>query len=255
MIPKIIHYCWLSNDPFPKLVATCIESWEKVLPDYEIKKWDMTAFDVNSVPFVKEACEQKKWAFAADYIRLYALYHHGGIYLDSDVLVKKNFDPFLANECFSSMECTDHLYKESLSKHLIDTEGNVIDENTILIPGIAIQAAVIGSVKGNPYIHDCLSYYNDRPFILANGELNNKVILPNVMAFIAGKYGFKYINREQLLQEGVMLYPSDYFAGYPDLETRESYAIHCCCGSWRKKTLLRKFIDNVKLFFFIKRTN
>jgi hypothetical protein len=253
MIPKIIHYCWLSNDPFPELVATCIESWKKVLPGYEIKKWDMNAFDVTSVPFVAEACKEQKWAFAADYIRLYALYHHGGIYLDSDVLVKKSFDSLLYNECFSSIECTEHLYKESLAKNLIDTEGNTTDENLILIPGIAIQAAVIGSVKGNSYIYDCLSYYKDRPFILENGELNNKEILPNIMAYIAKKYGYKYINKEQLLRDGIRLYPAYYFAGYPDLETKYSYAIHCCCGSWRKKTLLRKLIDHLKLLLFMKR--
>ena len=48
-------------------------------------------FDVDSVAFVKEACNLKKWAFACDYIRAYALYHEGGIYLDSDVRVIRPF--------------------------------------------------------------------------------------------------------------------------------------------------------------------
>ncbi|EYA44040.1 glycosyltransferase sugar-binding region containing DXD motif family protein [Bacteroides fragilis str. 3397 N3] len=32
-------------------------------------------------PFAKEAYEKRKWAFAADYIRLFALYNYGGFFL------------------------------------------------------------------------------------------------------------------------------------------------------------------------------
>lgn len=85
MIPKKIHFCWLSGDEFPPLIQYCIDTWEKVLPDYEIILWDTKRFDINSIAWVKEAFEAKKYAFAADYIRLYAVYTEGGIYLDSDV--------------------------------------------------------------------------------------------------------------------------------------------------------------------------
>ena len=47
------------------------------------------------MPWVKQAFEAKKYAFAADYIRFYALYNYGGIYLDSDVEVLRSFDPLL----------------------------------------------------------------------------------------------------------------------------------------------------------------
>ena len=83
MIPKIIHLCWLSGDEYPPMIKKCIESWKRYLPDYEIMLWDTKRFDVNSVLWTKQAFECKKYAFAADYIRLYALYHYGGIYLDS----------------------------------------------------------------------------------------------------------------------------------------------------------------------------
>ena len=95
MIPKIIHLCWLSGDEYPPMIKKCIESWKRYLPDYEIMLWDTKRFDVNSVLWTKQAFECKKYAFAADYIRLYALYHYGGIYLDSDVLVYKSFDDLL----------------------------------------------------------------------------------------------------------------------------------------------------------------
>ena len=84
-IPRKIHYVWLGSAPLPASVKDCIKSWEKYMPDYSIKCWNEKSFDINSVPWVKEAIQQKMWAFASDYIRLYALYTEGGIYLDTDV--------------------------------------------------------------------------------------------------------------------------------------------------------------------------
>ena len=75
-----------------------------MIPDYEIVCWDKERFDIESVPFVKHAYACRKYAFAADYIRLYALYTEGGIYLDSDVMAFKRFDRFLHHTAFSSIE-------------------------------------------------------------------------------------------------------------------------------------------------------
>ena len=47
MIPKIIHYCWLSGDPFPESIQRCIDSWKRVLPDYEIVLWDTKRFNIS----------------------------------------------------------------------------------------------------------------------------------------------------------------------------------------------------------------
>ena len=82
MIPKRIHLCWLSGDPYPQKIQKCIDSWKVHLPDYEIMLWDLKRFDIAQVPWVEQAFRVKKYAFAADYIRLYALYNYGGIYLD-----------------------------------------------------------------------------------------------------------------------------------------------------------------------------
>lgn len=88
MIPKVIHYVWLSNDPFPSKIKKCMETWQTIMPDYEIKRWSTENFDISAAPnYVQEAFKQRKWAFVADYIRMYALYHEGGIYLDSDVKI------------------------------------------------------------------------------------------------------------------------------------------------------------------------
>ena len=96
-IPKIIHYCWLSGTPFPDLENRCIESWKKYLPDYELILWDKERIKEIHSSWIDSAIAQKKWAFAADYVRLYALYNYGGIYLDCDVEVLKSFDELLVS--------------------------------------------------------------------------------------------------------------------------------------------------------------
>ena len=95
MIPKIIHYVWVGGKPLTPLAEKCIASWKKYCPDYEIKRWDEKTFDVNQNKYCKQAYECKKWAFASDFVRLYVLYNEGGIYLDSDIEVLKNFDDLL----------------------------------------------------------------------------------------------------------------------------------------------------------------
>ena len=85
MIPKIIHYCWLSNDPVPENLQKCMDSWKRYLPDYEFMLWNFDRFDKKSSLWVEQAFDNRKYAFAADYIRLFAIYNYGGIYLDMDV--------------------------------------------------------------------------------------------------------------------------------------------------------------------------
>ena len=106
MIPKQIHYCWLSGEPYPKLISDCIESWKIHLPDYKIILWDTKRIDINSNLWLKQAFETKKYAFAADYIRFYALYHYGGIYLDADVEVLRSFDGLLNRHEFVGEEAS-----------------------------------------------------------------------------------------------------------------------------------------------------
>jgi mannosyltransferase OCH1-like enzyme len=95
MTPKILHLCWLSGDEYPPLIKKCVDSWKEKCPCYEIKIWSTTTFDMGSSLWVQQAFEKKKYAFAAGYIHFWAVYSYGGIYLDSDVEVIKNFDDSL----------------------------------------------------------------------------------------------------------------------------------------------------------------
>ena len=109
MIPKIIHFCWLSGEPYPPLIEHCINSWREKLPGYQFVLWDKAKADGIASEWVQEAYRNRKYAFAADYIRCYALYHFGGIYLDADVEVLKNMDELLVCKSFLGYDSTGAL--------------------------------------------------------------------------------------------------------------------------------------------------
>lgn len=250
MIPKIIHYCWLSNDPFPEKIQMCINSWKEVMPDYELKLWNAQNFDIeNSVPYVKEAFDNRKWAFAADYIRMYALYTEGGIYLDSDVKVLKRFDEFLSNSFFSSMEYHPFVIEQNNSLSNLSSNGNRITDN--YISGIEIQAAVMGAEKGCPFVKDVLNWYQDKHFVKPNGTLGLDVIAPQIYARIAENYGFRYIDTDQKLRDNIMIYRSEIFAGNRREATPVSYAIHFCENSWNSRSFRKKMTHYLKYFVFL----
>ena len=200
-IPKIIHYCWLSGDPYPELVQHCMRSWMEKLPDYEFMLWDMSRFDIHSVPWVEQACAAKKWAFAADYIRLYALYNYGGIYLDSDVEVLKPFDDLLDREYFFGREHTPDRIENQDS----------------------LEAATFGAEKGLPFLKSVMAFYESLDFCDKNGFLNTTT-LPTVMA-------------RTLRDNSLDVFPMDYFSPKNTRtlaleKTKNTYSIHHFNGSW-----------------------
>lgn len=243
MIPKVIHFVWLSNDPFPSKIKKCMDTWKKVMPDYEIKRWSTENFDISSAPtYVQEAYKQRKWAFAADYIRMYALYTEGGIYLDSDVKVLKPFDDFLNNNFFTSLEYHPSQIEMTGAMDMIDAEGNRIKDG--FVSGIQIQAAVMGSEAGCAFVKDVMDDYQRRTFEMPEGSNGTGVIAPFVYARVMEKYGFKYKDVDQLLQDNIKVYRSEIFAGNKHEATAESYAIHYCAHSWKPT-----WIEKLKKFF------
>jgi len=239
MIPRKIHYCWLSGGEIPEMLQKCMATWKEVLPDYELVLWDQKKFDINSVDFVKEAVSVKKWAFAADYIRLYAVYTEGGIYMDMDVLVKKTFDSFLGHDFFSAVE----LYppgKNDKNKIYVSEDGSVVQR----IAGIALQAAVFGAKAGHPFLKGCLKWYENRRFILPDGSFFNQILSTDIYATIAQTYGFRYKNEEQNLTNNMKIYSTSTIAPHIWNFDKNSFAVHCCAGSWRGKSLLTKYIKD-----------
>lgn len=216
-IPKVIHFCWLSGDDYPELIQKCIESWKRKLPDYKIKCWNTDNFDVNICRYTREAFREKKYAFVSDYIRLYALYKEGGIYLDSDIEVLKEFDTLLEDSAFTGFEK----------------------------PG-QIAAWIFGSEKGNPIFKEFLDYYIDRPFVLADGKYD---LTPNPIPItkICIKHGLILDGTMQKLNY-ITIYPQDFFCPYDRTTeklniTENTYSVHYFNGAWisdEKKMVINK---------------
>ena len=206
---------------FSVLIKKCLESWRKVLPDYQTVLWDTKRFDVNSHPYVKAAFEAKKYAFCADYIRIYALYTMGGIYLDSDVMVYKSFDPFLDHKSFTSIEFHSNFLYARVSEKKEKLVG--------------IEAAVIGAEKGETWLKDVLEYYDGTRFF-AKGPKRDYNIMPRVIARVLAKnYNFQYVPVYQELTNGLIIYSSDVFSDkrVPQ-ESPIKYSSHMCNNSWGK---------------------
>ena len=212
MIPKTIHLCWLSGDPYPSSIQQCLESWRKHLPTYEIVLWDTHKFDVDSILWTSQAFKKRKYAFAADYIRLYALYHQGGIYMDSDVLVYKPFDDLLHLPYFIGEDYTG-----------------------------CFEPAIIGTEKGNPWIKEVLDYYEGRTFVKADGSLDTKGLPVIFNETLSPNHTFRSIDKIESFQEendeiNIFTYPffngRDYTGA---VRYKESYCSHNYLGSWYKK--------------------
>lgn len=207
MIPKIIHYCWFGGKPLPEFARQCIASWKEYLPEYEIREWNEQNFDVNGNAYVREAYEARKFAFVTDYVRLYALYTEGGIYMDTDVEVLKPLDRFLFHAAFSGFE----------------------DDKMI-------PTGIMASEKGGRWVRENLAYYMDRHFLKPDGNLDlttNVVTLTNYML----KHGLKQNNTYQDFPGLITFYPKDFFCPKSHVNgriylTSNTHTIHHFAGSW-----------------------
>lgn len=226
-IPKIIHYCWFGGNPLSKLAEDCIESWKKHCPDYEFVRWDESNFDLNCNRYVLEAYNSKKWAFVTDYVRLYALYHYGGIYMDTDVEVVQSLDQFLYHDAFTGCE-----------------------NEKFCVTGL------MAARKNHPWIKSLLSYYDDRSFILPDGDYDHTPNTEVITDYTIKEYGWKPLDKFQELKDGLVIYPFEYFCS-KDYETGEiyktenTYSIHHFNGSWHteeEKKWRKKNEQYTKLF-------
>lgn len=238
MIPKVIHYCWFGNNEMPPLIKRCIASWRKVLPDYEIKQWDESNFDFNMAPLCREAYAAKKWAFVADYCRIYALYTEGGIYMDTDVMVMKSFDEFLKYSFFSSQEYQPWVF-DSVKQNFVDENGVCIDANNY-VPGFGIQSGIMMAEKGISYMKDCFDFYNE----LHLPENLMDIVVVKILSKKMEKYGYRYTIEEQYLEQYNMRISCPHIFSNMTMLTKDSYAWHMYYRSWGKGFSLKQLLRN-----------
>lgn len=235
MIPKIIHLCWFSGDPYPPLVKKCIDSWMQNMPNYQIMLWTEGMAREIGNNFINQALDKKKYAFAADVVRLYALYKYGGVYLDSDVYLYKPVTPLLKSTFVSVIEYHEGIVKPS------DTDKNgKRKEGVMAVNGIGLQAAFLAAIPNHPLVKILLDYYKDKSFINKDGSLETGIIAPAIFSQILEPYGFLYLNCEQHLEEDSIIFPSYYIASNTQSILKNSYGVHCCNNSWKDKSFMSR---------------
>ncbi|MDO4946881.1 MAG: glycosyltransferase [Fibrobacter sp.] len=213
MIPRKIHYCWFSGEPFPADVTQFLDGWKQVLPDYELILWNRSKAEATGIPWVMQALAKKKWAFAADAVRLYALETEGGIYLDTDVEVVKSFDPLMGREYFFGFENGSR----------------------------RIEGAILAANKNHPAITKALDFYRQESFNYTESQVN-ELVLPNILA-----------NAFNSLRDPLEIFPEDFFSPKSFIDgkiraTAETYCIHHFQSNWRPESVRKGIERRQKLY-------
>lgn len=225
MIPRIIHYCWFGGGQMPPLAIKCINSWEKYLPEYKLMLWNEKTFDVTCCKYVAQAYESRKFAFVTDYVRLWALYEYGGVYMDTDVEVLRPLDDFLKHEAFSGFE-----------------------------DGELIPTGIMAAKRRHPWIGMLLEDYTDLDFIKQDGSFDLTTNVVRITRRTMQYSPFKQDDTFQELKDGLAIYPKrifcpkSYDTGRIAL-SRDTATIHHFSSSWhteeeRKQHRIQKTLRN-----------
>ena len=212
MIPKTIHYCWFGGKEKPKSVIKCIASWRKYCPDYVIKEWNEQNFDVNAIPYTRDAYQAGKYAFVSDMARFKVLYDEGGVYFDTDVELIKPIDDLVERGAFMGWEKAD-------------SQGNVH-----IAPGLGMAAP-----QGFPFYKEILDGFAKLSYYKDDGQWNSYTMIPLVTDLLKQK-GLAMDGSRQKV-DGLTIYPSDYLCPMDSLTgeihlTNNTFAIHHYTMSW-----------------------
>ena len=221
MIPKIIHYCWFGPAALDNISKRCLASWQKYCPEYSLMRWDENNFSCKENEYAAEAYIAQKWAFVSDYVRLAVLYDQGGIYLDTDVEIKRPFDDLLQQAAFMGFESSDK-----------------------------VATCVIAAEKHHPLIKAMLDLYEGKRFINDDGYFDETTNVAKVTALLLER-GLKLNDAKQSI-DGMVVYPREYFSPKDLLTgrinvTKNTYALHHFNASWmthkqKYNTRLAQFI-------------
>ncbi|MBR1653685.1 MAG: glycosyl transferase [Clostridia bacterium] len=200
MIPKRIIFCWFGGKEKTENIQNCIKTWKEQMPDWEYLEINEENFNTNYNEYVRNAYENKKWAYVSDVARLWALFNYGGIYMDTDVLVYQPLDKFLKHDFFTGFE----------QKHYPVT-------------------ATMGAKKGNKLILEMLDIYDFKDFKTYKNwheyETNTMI-----MSEIIGNY-IDRDKEEYQEKDGIAIYPRKTFC-YNENVDEECYTKHLMFGSW-----------------------
>lgn len=209
MIPKIIHYCWFGKKEKPATVRKTIDSWQFHLPEYQLKEWNEENFPIDTYLYAQQAYEKGKMAFVSDVARVAALSKYGGVYLDTDIEIKKDFSELLLNK-----------------KVVLGFENS----------GRHVMTAFMASERQHPLWSELLAEYQTKSFVKSNEELD---MTPNthIITSLLLTKELQLKNEIQQLSQDIWVYPENYFSAYnfkymEDISDFNTFTIHHCNATW-----------------------
>ncbi|HAQ38269.1 MAG TPA: hypothetical protein DCQ58_07140, partial [Saprospirales bacterium] len=232
MIPKVMIYIWLGGKKYPGVVKECLDSWTQHLPYYKIIRWDESNIP-KDIPFVNHMLKKEQWAFASDCLRFWVLYHHGGIYMDTDMRIFQDFDPLIKEDAL-------FFGKENES---------------------VVSGGIFGCDKHNQIMHHCLVDYLKYKNSSEIDHLNlNDLVVPKLITSQLKKFQFVSDKNEYQKNEFFTIYPTEVF--YPisfdqriDIDsfkpTELNYGIHLWNASWHdefQNITHKKFRKSITIF-------
>ena len=223
MIPKVIHYCWFGYNKLPNNTKRYIKTWRKYCPDYEIKEWNESNFNIDCCKFVRQAYNNRAWAFVSDYARVKIIYDNGGIYLDTDVELLKNLDFLLDNSFFACVSQIESLCNSGLG---------------------------YGAEAGNPVVKKMMNIYESMEF---DPDKKEQFACPYINDSVVKSFG--YIKSDEVKTiNGMTILPPRYMdplspGNSKNLLCEDTISIHHYSASWTsgKNRLKRKIFDKIGL--------
>lgn len=228
MIPRTIHYCWFGRGAMPELALRCLDSWRRHMPDCAIVQWDENTFDVNRVAYTREAYRLRKYAYVSDYARLWVLYHHGGIYLDTDVELLRPLDDMLQRGAFMGRERPERADDPALHCAM----------------GLGVACG-----PGNPFVKRLLDHYSAMHLVSRTGKMGDTIVA------ITGR--LLEGEPQEPFDDGIVrcagfniypwpwLCPRNYFTGALDRRP-ETHAIHHYAASWVDDLAHETWLDKLR---------
>lgn len=196
-IPKSIHYVWFGGKAMPEAMRETVAGWRRLMPDHKVIEWNESELDISGHPWMARMYAEGRYAFASDYARLLVLYKHGGIYLDTDVQLKKSLAPFMGEKCLWSFEFDSFL-----------------------------STCVIATVPKHPLIGALLKEYD----ALAGPVVNNDVV---TRFFLREFPEFRLNNKDQRVGTDIRVVPKEYFV-VPSFDGRKNFAVHGASNQWKE---------------------
>lgn len=221
-IPKRIITTWICDrerdrytDRHREILGHCMNSWLRVMPDYEIVVITMGNVGYLGLDAWVDRClEQGNFIGVSQWARLKALSAIGGVFLDADVEAVRPFDPMLEDE---------HAF---VLGHLGNGQGfanNAIMASHKLHPFIATQFSALTSIKD-----------------IAHPDFGNHSG-PFMVTELLKRVGWDGVDRDATLSNGTIsvrsskaFHPYSWNEGFtPECVTPETLAIHHWASSWK----------------------